>query len=838
MNLARHLTFCPPGTPYFDLPTAGVSVDDDFPAATRALEEGWYRTVGTEWVMLMPPKAALPAQGWKIHVSAGLENAARILDVTWDYAVRGGISFKFIRSRKVLMRRNGKYGDRGSSGKFITIYPQDEAHLETILNELGDLLEGEQGPYILSDLRWRSGPLYVRYGGFVALTTRSESGEMVHCVQAPDGRLVPDRRSPGFHPPDWVTMPDCLGESLAARNTGTLQDFPYTVEKALHFSNGGGVYRGVDTRTGGCVLLREARPLAGVDANEEDAVARLKREHQVLDRLSGLPWVPRLVDYRIGYEHYFLVREYVNGEPLVVELGRRNPVCGEGPEDGLVEYTAWALNLLDEIERGIEALHARGVVFGDLHPSNIIVRPDGSPVFIDFETASTDPEVAQLQGAPGFTAPAGYRGPAVDRYALGCLRLALFFPLSTLLPWGPQKIDEVIAFVCAHFPVPEDFAAKVRGDLGPIADLTAVSPAGAARGAFQPSSMTALQDVAEGILATATPERSDRLFPGDAAQFFSPEGGIAFAHGAAGVLWALAETGAEVPVTHIDWLESAARRLDDPALGFYNGLCGIAYALDRLGRTGAALDLLSQVRAQETGRYTDELFGGLAGIGLTHLHFARRTGDRTYLDDAERIAEQIIERPAPSSDRWVPSGLMRGSSGAALLLLQLHTETSELGYLDAAQRLLHSDLRALGWTSEGTWGKGAIGRRTTIAVGAGGTGMVLHSFLTHRFDEQFAQARDAVRSASRRALSRTVSLFQGQTGTILTLLHLGEEPGSPLLAQHLDCLGLHAVRHNGQVAFLGFESIRISTDLATGGAGVLLALDGVITDRRPGLPFM
>jgi hypothetical protein len=31
---------------------------------------------------------------------------------------------------------------------------------------LGELLYGQPGPYILSDLRWGSGPLYVRYGGF------------------------------------------------------------------------------------------------------------------------------------------------------------------------------------------------------------------------------------------------------------------------------------------------------------------------------------------------------------------------------------------------------------------------------------------------------------------------------------------------------------------------------------------------------------------------------------------------------------------------------------------------------------------------------------------------
>ncbi len=46
------------------------------------------------------------------------------------------------------------------------------------------------------------------------------------------------------------------------------------------------------------------------------------------------------------------------------------------------------------------------------------------------------------------------------------------------------------------------------------------------------------------ILASATPDRDDRLFPGDIAQF-GDGGGLGLAHGAAGVLYALAQAGAE-----------------------------------------------------------------------------------------------------------------------------------------------------------------------------------------------------------------------------------------------------------------------------------------------------
>ncbi|BFO21395.1 hypothetical protein SHKM778_77830 [Streptomyces sp. KM77-8] len=279
----------------------------------------------------------------------------------------------------------------------------------------------ETGPYILSDLRWKSGPLYVRYGGFVLRAVRSETGELTYCVEDPQGRLVPDVRGPGFRPPEWVRIPEFLAGAIDARNAGTLKDFPYQVTQALHFSNGGGVYRGTDTRTGTHVVLREARPLAGLDGVGRDAVARHEQEHWALRRLQGLPCIPRLIDYRIGHEHFFLVRDYVEGHSLSKEIMRRNPlVQGIASDTECAEYARWAQAVLDQIERGVQGMHDRGVVFGDLHPGNVLVGPDSAVSFIDFETASSvDLNAAQSMGAVGFMAPRA--SPA---------------PLSTTTPWA------------------------------------------------------------------------------------------------------------------------------------------------------------------------------------------------------------------------------------------------------------------------------------------------------------------------------------------------------------------------------------------------------------------
>ena len=85
------------------------------------------------------------------------------------------IPFKFVPGPHLLHLRNTKYAARDASGKFVTVYPADEDAAARGAGELGALLEGCEGPYILTDLRWNDGPLYVRYGGVRARPSSSTS---------------------------------------------------------------------------------------------------------------------------------------------------------------------------------------------------------------------------------------------------------------------------------------------------------------------------------------------------------------------------------------------------------------------------------------------------------------------------------------------------------------------------------------------------------------------------------------------------------------------------------------------------------------------------------------
>ena len=297
-----------------------------YEVARRAVPEGWRAARIGDWLAMTPvdgegrPRSG-PAQGWKIHASATRENAERIAATVWDYCVPRSIPFKFVPGPHLLHLRNVKYATRDASGKFVTVYPADESQLQLVLEELGALLDGLEGPYILTDLRWNDGPLYVRYGAFARSFVVDERGTLVPAVRDGEGRLVPDRRAPSFQVPEWVTLPAFLEPQLAARNTTTVGDLPYRIEKALHFSNGGGVYAGTDTRDESRVVLKEGRPHAGLAADGADALTRLAREKYALERVSGLGVVPEVRDWFTLGEHSFLIaltRAYLSSAPLAL----------------------------------------------------------------------------------------------------------------------------------------------------------------------------------------------------------------------------------------------------------------------------------------------------------------------------------------------------------------------------------------------------------------------------------------------------------------------------------------------------------------------------------------
>jgi hypothetical protein len=864
---------------------------EEYAAALGTVPPGWEEARRGDWRSLAPAGARVPEQGWKIHVSASLDAAPRVLARTAALCFDRRVPFKFVPTRTLLLLRNGKYADRAGSGKFLTLYPCRPADFEPLCRELTALLDGEPGPYILSDLRLGAGPVHVRYGAFAPRFCVGPEGRPVPAVADPEGTLVPDPRGPVFAVPAWVTPPAFLAPHLAARAATGADGIPYTVEGALHFSNGGGVYRASNPRTGRRLVLKEARPHAGLAADGSDAVARLAREEDVLRRLAGLDCVPAVHEGLTVGEHRFLVMDFVPGTTLNTLFARRYPLSRSAPDEAaLAEHTAWAARMHHLVTEAVAAVHARGVVIGDLHMSNVMVSEDEQRVvLIDFEAATPLGETGRPTVAnPAFAAPRDRRGRAVDTYALACLRLALHLPLTTLLALDRGHAARLADAISRTFPVPREAldaavreiegppapddapeapdAGSAAGDVGtgtprlPLAPSAARPPAGPRPPRPAPSpepvSLTswprARALLVRALLASRTPERADRCFPGDIAQFASPAGGASLGYGTAGVLYALDAAGERCPEAE-QWLLARTKEpVSGTPCGLYDGLAGIAWTLDRLGHTQEAVDLAALVAREPLHALPPDLHGGQAGIALALDALAARAGSREGASlraaaarcaaaVARSVREAAAEGKRPAAGR---AGLLYGDSGAALLLIRRYERSGDPACLDLAAAALRLDLaRCRAGADEALLV--VEGRRTMPYLGSGSAGlaMVLDDYLAHRPDDPLAAHRAPLRQAATSRFYVQPGLFRGVAGLVL---HLARTPAGDLderrrvLDRHRALLAHQALPHAGGLAFPGEQLLRLSMDLATGTAGCLLALGSAYGPEpaRFTLPFL
>ncbi|HEX6470073.1 MAG TPA: class III lanthionine synthetase LanKC [Streptosporangiaceae bacterium] len=678
---------------------------------------------------------------------------------------------------------------------------------------------------------------------------------------------TPDRPTQCTSPPPrtWVpAVPVPRSSVRAVPATRSAAEPRFLVRRVLHVSPGRVVYAAQDPLSGEAVVLKEARRCQPARAGA-DGVTRLAHERSIMELLAGVPAVPSVRGYFAIGRRTYLVQDRVEGTPLDRLLRERHPlrdpVAAPASEpaagaERAVAYTAWALRVYERVAAAVAQVHRRGVALGSLSPSTILIRPDGTVALVDFAAAArvgaAGIGAAGVQGRadPGFAAPPGRSGFDLDRYALACLRLALFLPLTAMVMGWPDKTAHLAEIIAAHFPVPRGFLDAAVAEIGPARRGGAAGDA--AHPVLEPGPAgweRARAGLTAAILASATPTHDDRLFPADIE--LSGAGALAIAHGAAGVLYALDAAGAGRYPEYEAWLARRALRChpEDGRLGFYDGLHGVAYVLDHLCRRDEALKLIEQCMGTGWERLGIDLGGGLAGIALNLRHFGRQAGEPTLYDAAVRAADIVADRlgdqdEVAASDEAGGShaGLFDGASGPALLFIRMFEDTGDPAWLDRAADALARDLRGYATGPDGAL-RLDRGRGTAASLGRGAAGIavVLDEYLTHRMDERFRAASAAIRLGLRAPFVPRSGLFNGRAGILVSLAGR-YQPGRAFadadVALHIRNLAWHAVSYRGHLAFPGDRLDRLSMDLASGTAGVLLALGAALHHEPVALPLL
>lgn len=390
-------------------------------------------------------RTVLKAQGFKIHISSSVANAETVLQRVVPECVRAEVTFKIVADPMLLRFLNSKRYSRGGSGKFITIYPPDENSFLKLLEAIHDKTRDLQGPYILSDKRYRdSKVIFYRYGGFQLIHELLIDGMRTAMIRNPDGALIPDNRLPYFQLPEWVKDPVAEDNQPAEDDSRLLHD-RYDIQEALAFTNTGGVYRAIDRTTGNIVVLKEARPHTeawmGADRTV-DATIALQHESNILQRLEGLSCVPQFIEFFKEWEHTFLVISYFDGIPLATLRANEDFIVMthmDEPERIIRFCTTWR-DLTLRLLGALASIHGRGVLVGDISPGNVLLnQARGEIALIDFEGSLILGGVSPFSTQwfnPGFRKPDRRQAQnlefADDFYACGMLLYNLLCPIQNL----------------------------------------------------------------------------------------------------------------------------------------------------------------------------------------------------------------------------------------------------------------------------------------------------------------------------------------------------------------------------------------------------------------------
>nr|BAJ95911.1 predicted protein [Hordeum vulgare subsp. vulgare] len=140
------------------------------------------------------------------------------------------------------------------------------------------------------------------------------------------------------------------------------------------------------------------------------------REIAMMNALSH-PNITRLIGVCESEKFLYLVLEYAAKGDLHSFITRM----------GSIELSS-ARVLASEIINALEAIHSRGIVFGDLKPENVLVHSNGHIKLADFGSARYESEISpgeRLEGTAEYMAPevvkGGQQTRMADLWALGCV---------------------------------------------------------------------------------------------------------------------------------------------------------------------------------------------------------------------------------------------------------------------------------------------------------------------------------------------------------------------------------------------------------------------------------
>ena len=205
------------------------------------------------------------------------------------------------------------------------------------------------------------------------------------------------------------------------QQNGKIIDGKYEILTKIGQGGMSTVYLAMDKRLNKQWAIKEIRKEKH-NSNNAIVVKSILAEAQLMKKLDHAA-LPRIVDIIEDNEAIYVVMDYIEGETLSKILREYGPQ----PEETVIE---WAKQLCEVLDY----LHTRqpAVIYRDMKPSNVMLKPDGKIKVIDFGIAreykeNNNSDTVSL-GTRGYAAPEqfGGKGQTDARTDVYCLGVTLY----------------------------------------------------------------------------------------------------------------------------------------------------------------------------------------------------------------------------------------------------------------------------------------------------------------------------------------------------------------------------------------------------------------------------
>jgi len=210
--------------------------------------------------------------------------------------------------------------------------------------------------------------------------------------------------------------------------------------------------------TGRDVLGFEKAPLVIKISKSEAINSRILLEAKTLRKLTGHRSVPEFVDVARHKGRTVLITRYVEGKPLSELL----PVADKEFQDQI------AYQLMDVTAH----LHAHNIVHRDIKPDNIVVRPDGTLVLLDYgivKTMTAEETSSTIIGTRPYMSPEQVNGESERRSDIWALGVVLYQIYTGSLPFtGNTEMELMNNILHMEAPIPRSLNPEIPAQMESI----------------------------------------------------------------------------------------------------------------------------------------------------------------------------------------------------------------------------------------------------------------------------------------------------------------------------------------------------------------------------------